>query len=189
MKQKTKILLVSMVISVFCVLPVMANAEMMGMWDGQGLSRASFIIGASVSNPAGERLGTIRDLTINPRGKVNYAIISQGKMMGGMGEELVAVPMRALTFTGDSHAILNISKAKLASAPSFQSDNWPNMTSRQWMHNTNIFYGMSPMWRERVDDDDDDDDDESYERMEPARKYKMEQEKMKNKAPSAGYGY
>ena len=69
--------------------------------------------------------------------------------MLGLSERLVPVPINALTFKDETTMIINISKEKLATAPSFEKDKWPDMTNRQWSEDTHRFYGVQPRWEEK----------------------------------------
>jgi sporulation protein YlmC with PRC-barrel domain len=138
--------------------------------QSQAMLKASNVIGASVTNPEGEKLGSISDLTMSANGRVRFAILSSGGVLG-MGGKLIAVPMKALSFKDDKNAILDISKKKLATAPSFDEKDWPDMSDRQWSEDTFRFYGVSPFWKDKS-----------------AKKEKIE---MKKQAPgygSPGYG-
>ena len=60
------------------------------------LSRARRIIGQGVYNPAGDRVGEIEDLILDPKtGQVQQAIIGVGGFLG-LGEKDVAVPFAEL---------------------------------------------------------------------------------------------
>jgi sporulation protein YlmC with PRC-barrel domain len=98
----------------------------------QQVSRASKIIGASVTNPAGDSLGDIKELVVNPEsGQVVYAVVSYGGVMG-MGDKLFAVPWKALTWHQDKeNYTLNVDKATLAKAPGFDKNHWPE-SSIHW---------------------------------------------------------
>lgn len=113
----------------------------------QQVSRASKIIGATVRNPAGDNLGNINDLVLNPQnGQVVYAVVSFGGVMG-MGDKLFAIPWRALQWViGKDYYVLSVSKDTLAMAPGFDEKHWPD-SSDQWelqREGLNQFYGVSP---------------------------------------------
>jgi len=98
----------------------------------QQVSRASKIIGASVKSPAGEGLGDIKELVLDPEsGQVVYAVVSYGGVMG-MGDKLFAIPWKALGWLRDKeYYTLDVDKATLAKAPGFDKNHWPE-SSANW---------------------------------------------------------
>jgi sporulation protein YlmC with PRC-barrel domain len=109
--------------------------------------KASDVIGFNVENRQGEKLGDISDLAIDPQtGRVAFALLSQGGVLG-VGAKFTPVPMSALTFTDDK-AILDISSDRLASAPSFDSDDWANFSDRNQIGETYRYFGVTPYWED-----------------------------------------
>jgi len=98
----------------------------------QQVSRASKIIGASVKSPAGEGLGDIKELVLDPEsGQVVYAVVSYGGVMG-MGDKLFAIPWKALKWLRDKeYYTLDVDKATLSKAPGFDKNHWPE-SSNNW---------------------------------------------------------
>ena len=86
----------------------------------QGI-RVTRIIGKDVENDAGEEIGEINDLIINPTDKVTYAIIGVGGFLG-MGERLIAVPFEALkTKPNDDDLIFaGATKERIRQLPEFR---------------------------------------------------------------------
>jgi sporulation protein YlmC with PRC-barrel domain len=66
--------------------------------------RVSKVLGATVVNEAGEKVGTIDDLILTPSDKVPYAVLSVGGFLG-MGTRLVVVPYDAMK-AGDKNMVL-----------------------------------------------------------------------------------
>jgi sporulation protein YlmC with PRC-barrel domain len=109
--------------------------------------KASDVIGFNVENRQGENLGEISDLAIDPQsGRVAFALLSQGGVLG-VGAKYTPVPISALTFS-DNKAILDVSKDRLASAPSFDSDQWPSISDRTQIGETYRYFGVTPYWEE-----------------------------------------
>jgi hypothetical protein len=83
---------------------------------------ASKLIGASVTGPANEKIGSVNDLLFTKEGNVKAAIIGVGGFLG-IGEKNVAVSFNSLSLTrnqeGDK-AVLKMSKAELEKAPDFK---------------------------------------------------------------------
>jgi hypothetical protein len=172
MKKPATIILILMITLVFYSMNAYAYKEMKSS-ESQAVLKATNVIGASVTNPEGEKLGSINDLTMSANGRVRFAILSSGGVLG-MGGKLIAVPMKALSFKDDKNAILNISKKRLATAPSFDENNWPDMADRQWSEDMFRFYGVTPIWMDKS--------------MKKEMKYEMKQEKMEMKKQAPGYG-
>jgi sporulation protein YlmC with PRC-barrel domain len=112
---------------------------------------ASTISGDKVVNPAGEKLGEIKELMIDlPSGRIAYAVLSFGGFLG-MGETLFAVPWNALTVDEDQKQIvLNADKEQLKNAPGFDKDNWPDMVNVGWGTQIHTYYGTQPYWESEV---------------------------------------
>jgi sporulation protein YlmC with PRC-barrel domain len=102
--------------------------------------RASEIMGTNVTNASNERLGEIKDLVVDQHGKVHYAVLSFGGILG-MGDKLFAVPMDALhTKADDQKFVLNVSKDHLKNAQGFNENNWPDFADAQFRSNVDTFY-------------------------------------------------
>jgi sporulation protein YlmC with PRC-barrel domain len=110
------------------------------------ISKASDIVGEKVTNPQDEQLGTIKDLAVDLQsGRVLYAVLSSGGFLG-LGTKLHAVPPSAFTVSGEKNLVLNVDKERLKSAPTFDRDNWPNMSDPTWANNIYSYYGQEPYW-------------------------------------------
>jgi hypothetical protein len=107
------------------------------------------LVGTSVENPAGEKLGKIEDLMIDlQNGRVAYAVLSFGGFLG-MGEKLFAVPFSALTCDcEDEKFILPTDKDRLKNAPGFDKDHWPDTADRTWGAGIHTHYGVDPYWNQ-----------------------------------------
>jgi len=111
------------------------------------LYRGSKLIGADVENAQGENLGDIKDVVLNSRGHIEYAVLAFGGFMG-MGEKYFAIPWAALKPTAGQkpadrdHYVLNMDKERLKNAPGFDKNNWPNMADRSWAEQIYAFYGV-----------------------------------------------
>jgi sporulation protein YlmC with PRC-barrel domain len=80
--------------------------------------RVSKVLGATVVNEAGEKVGTIDDLILTPSDKVPYAVLSVGGFLG-MGTRLVVVPYDAMK-AGDKNMVLpGATKDSLKMLPEF----------------------------------------------------------------------
>jgi len=102
------------------------------------------IIGATVSNTQGEKLGAISDIAFDKdTGKIAYVILSYEGTTGS-GEKLITVPLSALRFINEKNAKIDISKEKLASAYSFEKANLPDMKDKPLIIDTQKIYSMVP---------------------------------------------
>ena len=112
-----------------------------GNGPGPGLMGADTLIGNDVFNSQDEDLGDIKEIMLDvAAGRISYAVLSFGGIMG-MGEKLFAVPWTALTLdTVNKRFTLNVSKDRLASAPGFDKDNWPNMSDKSWITGVHDYY-------------------------------------------------
>jgi len=105
--------------------------------------RASKIIGMSVHNAAGEKIGKIEDLVIRTGdGQISYAAVGFGGFLG-FGEKLFAVPFSQMKFqsnSNDSYFDLHVAKEKLQNAPGFDKNNWPDMADPNWSRDIDSYY-------------------------------------------------
>lgn len=111
------------------------------------IERASDLIGKSVMNPQGERLGAVQDLAIDAeRQRVAYAVLSFGGFMG-VGEKWFAIPTASLSLPEDGeHFILAVEKDRLKNATGFDKDRWPSMGDSTWSVQVHEYYGVKPYW-------------------------------------------
>jgi hypothetical protein len=102
----------------------------------------STIIGAQVVNAAKEDLGKIEDLIIDARSSVVvYAILSFGGFLG-LGDKRFAIPWRVLDFHApEGYAVLNMDKERLKNAPGFKADEWPDMSTKEWVNSIDDHFG------------------------------------------------
>lgn len=108
---------------------------------------ASTLKGNVVKNLAGEKLGTIEEFMIDlENGRVGYCVLSFGGVLG-VGDKLFAVPYRSMTLDTVDHTFtLDIARERLASAPGFDKNVWPDMTDRAWGERIYGFYNVEPYW-------------------------------------------
>src|SRR6266705_1827933 len=112
------------------------------------LIKGSKFIGADVENPQGQNLGDIKDIVIDRgSGRIAYAVVSFGGFLG-MGEKLFAVPWGAFSQpkADKDTFVLAVDKERLKNAPGFDSNNWPQMASREWVTSLYSYYNVPPYW-------------------------------------------
>ena len=97
---------------------------------GPEIMAADTLEGNDVYNAAGEELGSIKDIMIDvPRGRVAYAVLSRGGILG-MGDKLFAIPWAALTLDTDRKCFVPQRRQRkiLKNAPGFArttGHGWP----------------------------------------------------------------
>jgi len=121
-----------------------------GEGPGPELMGADTLLGNDVYNDKDEDLGDIKEIMLDMRsGRVSYAVLSYGGFLG-LGEKLFAVPWNALTLdTVNKRFILKVEKERLADAPGFDSDHWPNMADPTWANEIHSYYGTEPYVSDR----------------------------------------
>src|SRR5437016_6981829 len=94
---------------------------------------AGNLIGKPVRNAAGETLGKLEELVVDPAsGNVMFGILSLSGL-SGMSDRLVAVPWNALGHVaGRDYVLLDMDKNVLEHAPSFTRNEWPDVSDSAW---------------------------------------------------------
>ena len=94
-----------------------------------GWSVKKSILGRTVVNEAGEKIGKIEDLIISPDRSVSYVIV------GGMGRHNVAIPISQIRDSGGKIVMPGATKAVVAAMPEF---NYVNDTARRDLFITSV---------------------------------------------------
>ncbi len=107
----------------------------------------SSVIGLTVFNPAGERLGRIDDFVLDMgTGRIAYAIMESAGFLKG-GERLFAVPIQSMKLDLEQERfVLDADKPKLENAPGFDRDHFPRMGDRRWGAAIHAYFGEKPYW-------------------------------------------
>lgn len=89
-----------------------------------------------VRNIAGERLGRIEDVAVDPEtGNIQYAILSFGGALG-IGNKLFPIPWSELRISPSrDYLVFDIDQDSIKDAPAFQYDAWPKMADPVWNRN------------------------------------------------------
>ena len=96
-----------------------------------------------VAGKTGEFLGNITDLVMDSHGRISLAILTAGEEMTGRE---IAMPYDALSFAeGARHYVLNVSRDKLASAPTFEKS---MLKDPRRVEEIYTFFGVQPYWTE-----------------------------------------
>lgn len=97
--------------------PVSSTTDKGVVPDG-AVARANAMIGTSVRNSAGDKIGTIDDLLMGSDSKINYAVLSVGGFLG-IGDRLVAVPITDLQMAADHMVFPSATKDSVSKMPKF----------------------------------------------------------------------
>ena len=99
------------------------------------------LLNQRVRNNAGENLGKVEDLVIDPdTGTIRYGVLSFGGVLG-MGDKLFAIPWSALTMSpSHDYLLLNVDRRRLETAPGFDRSHWPDMADPSWQRHIHNYY-------------------------------------------------
>jgi sporulation protein YlmC with PRC-barrel domain len=115
---KATMVIVASVITLFFLLTGSFAGDLLSV----DIHKKNNIIGATVRNIQGEKLGEISNLTFDKdTGNITYVILSHVGITSN-GEKLTPVPLDALRFINEKNAHLDISKERLDSSPFFEKE-------------------------------------------------------------------
>src|SRR5437764_4112166 len=99
--------------------------------------------GTAVYNRNGDSLGTIDHMMIDKfTGQVEYAVMSCGGFLG-LGEEYNPVPWKSLVYdTNLGGYVIDADRARLESAPRFQSSGRPDWSNRGYTERVDQYWGI-----------------------------------------------
>jgi len=102
------------------------------------------LLNERVRNSAGEDLGKIEDLVLDPvSGNIEYAILSFGGFLGA-GDKHFPIPWSALSISPSrNYVVYDVDKESLKRAPAFDRDDWPNMADPTWRRSIHDHYGTA----------------------------------------------
>ena len=104
---------------------------------------ASSIIGDSIENVQGEKLGSIDNLMVNIKtGMVEYAVLEFGAFLG-IGGKLFAIPFTELKLDPAKKVfLLDRDKDFLENLPGFDKTHWPD-TNDHYYDDVNMYWRLS----------------------------------------------
>lgn len=110
-----------------------------------GAEKANDLIGLTVQNYQGEKLGKVEDLAVDVEsGRIVQVILSSGGFVG-VGDTLHAVPPGALHHdVADKVIHLDAGKAKLDASPKFEASKWAECTDADHVSEVYRHYGEQP---------------------------------------------
>lgn len=102
----------------------------------------STLAGYRIRSYENDDLGTIEEIIIYPEsGRIAYAVLCFGGA-SGFGDRLFAVPWSLLHLDAEDRVlVLSWDHSKLAAAPAFDQDDWPDFTDESWEREIRDFYG------------------------------------------------
>lgn len=96
------------------------------------LVKHSKLTDTTITNRAGEELGEIEQLAIDPHsGRVIYAAVAFDEAWE-LGDKLFAVPLPALRVHGEDNIKLNVTRKEMVVAEGFDEDKWPRRANWRW---------------------------------------------------------
>jgi sporulation protein YlmC with PRC-barrel domain len=103
--------------------------------------RASKVIGTTVKDSAGERLGEVEDVVLDKQSNnILFGVVSFGGVLG-MGEKYHPVPWAALDYNESEGAyIINLTKEQLKAAPSDSIEELTRDDGRQYRDRAFDYY-------------------------------------------------
>jgi len=99
------------------------------------IRKVSALRKAEILNQANEKIASVSDLILSPDGKVHYAVLSVGGVVG-IGAKYTAIPWEKLDIrhVNNKWAVnLPLSKESLEHAPLIESDNYREFANNAWV--------------------------------------------------------
>lgn len=96
--------------------------------------KVSELMGMSVRNIGDSKIGTVENVMVDlSNGRVSYVILSPDPALHFATNHLYAVPPNSLTSANDGKSLnTSIDRDKLAAAPRFDKNHWPDMSNPAW---------------------------------------------------------
>jgi sporulation protein YlmC with PRC-barrel domain len=139
----TAVLLLARLGAADTVAPAAVDQGQMGQMQGTIL-RASPLIGTSVFNPQGQKLGQIKEILFDSQtGLVNLVVLDAN--VAGTGRASIVVPysiLRASTNVADNRQsfMLDLRPDQLRMAPRIENNQWETIRSPQFLEQVRNFY-------------------------------------------------
>jgi sporulation protein YlmC with PRC-barrel domain len=106
-----------------------------------GILKSSDLIGKGVMDQQGEQIGTIRDMILSEKGKVDYLFISSDVTAG---DHFVAVPWSIIKVEPETNQVtLLVTKDKLANAPTISESEWQKVHDPEWSRQVDSYFGKT----------------------------------------------
>lgn len=85
---------------------------------------AGELIGRSVYNRGGERVGTVNDVVVHRRERVTGVVLGVGGTFFGIGENEAVVPLRQFRLEGERLVVPELRRETLERIDNYHSRNW-----------------------------------------------------------------
>ena len=85
--------------------------------------RTEELVGKSVYNSAGEKVGDIEEIVVNRNTRATAAVIGVGGFLG-VGEKKIVVPLDRMRMQGDRVVAPNLTKESAGTMQAYQRDAW-----------------------------------------------------------------
>ena len=99
------------------------------------------MLNKTLRNRAGEALGEIEEVVMDADGNVRDGIGSHGGFLD-VGDQLTAVPFKAIQPTKQSWYLLDMSKDQLAKAPKLDGLDWSKLEDEAWAKQTYSYFAV-----------------------------------------------
>ena len=108
---------------------------------------ADELLAIEVVDSDGERLGRLSEIMLDvPAGRIAYGVLTPYDSADVPGR-LHAIPWELLRSCERAGMLrLDADREVLWSAPSFEPDEWPDMSDRRWSAELHAHYGLVPYW-------------------------------------------
>jgi sporulation protein YlmC with PRC-barrel domain len=108
------------------------------------VERSSKLIGATVKDASGEKLGKIRDLAIDLHGgRVLQVMVARGGILG-VGEKHVALPPTTLSVDTSGDVTTSVDRQKFEGAPELVLEKWQDLTGPDQVSEMYRYYQVEP---------------------------------------------
>ncbi len=112
-----------------------------GKKEKKAMEDSGAVIGKTIYDERGNELGTIENVVLSNDGTVQYVVLS-GDFQGARGR-LYPVPWNQFNRSDPNRFVLNVRPERLAEAPSFTENNWPNFRQNEWQSQVSDFYASA----------------------------------------------
>ncbi len=104
--------------------------------------RAKKVLGTTVKDPAGQKIGHIEDVVLDKLSNtIVFAVVSFGGFLG-IGEKYHPIPWASLDYRNDEEAyVVKYTRAQLEAAPSDTIDELIANDARKYRDSTTAYYG------------------------------------------------
>jgi sporulation protein YlmC with PRC-barrel domain len=126
----------------FAVTPWWQGSAPANQGSFHNVHKLNQLIGTAVEDVNNQTIGKISNVVLDmPSGRLLYTVFSPAST-SNLGSDLYAMPPDAFTLAGDGkHLVTNIDRQKLALAPHFTKNNWPNLTDAAFASQVYQYYG------------------------------------------------